>query len=248
MIAWALCDLGAAARLQGDNGAAAALYEESLAIYRGLGKKEGIVNSLLGLAHVARALGSPRRRGRSSRKRLRDRARERTLAWQLGHLLLEMGTTRQPAPATRRAWRCGASEGDAPSHIAWALLEAGHAAWLQGEPAVTQSHAREALALFQEGEDKASLLAALESLAVAALAQRVRGEADGERAARLLGAVEARRKALGPPPPPWWRRPPRADGRSLCARRVSIRSSRPAWAEGRAMTLEQVMEYALAEP
>jgi hypothetical protein len=70
--------------------------------------------------------------------------------------------------------------------IAWGLLEVGQAAWLEGEPAVTQSHAVEALGLFHELGNQEGLLAALESIAVAALAQR-----RSEHAARLMGAVEA---------------------------------------------------------
>ena len=56
--------------------------------------------------------------------------------------------------------------------------------------------------MFQELGNQEGLLAVLESLAVTALAQEQTG-----RAARLMGAVEGLRAALGLPGPYWWRRP-----------------------------------------
>ena len=76
------------------------------------------------------------------------------------------GLRRRPLPLRGRAG--AAAAGSDTSLIPWALLEVGHAAWLQGEGAVTQSHALAALALFQEMEDTPGMLAVLESLAVAA--------------------------------------------------------------------------------
>jgi hypothetical protein len=78
--------------------------------------------------------------------------------------------------------------------IAWALLAVGHAAWLQGDSVVAETHAAEALLLFQKWEHNSGLLTALENLAVAALA---RGRK--EHAARLLGAVEALLETPGLP-------------------------------------------------
>lgn len=135
-----------------------------------------------------------------------------------GHLLLELGdyaaarSRYEEGLALRRA-----AENTGP--IARALLEVGHAAWLQGEPAATQSHAVEALALFQALEHPDGILAALEILAAAVLAQGQK-----ERAARLLGAVEALRPALGRAgrsggagPESGWGKPcaPRRSSRSL---------------------------------
>jgi dsDNA-binding SOS-regulon protein len=132
-------------------------------------------------------------------------SQDKSLKWTIcayqGHLLLETGDTAAARPRYEEglALRRAAEDRGA---VAWALLEVGHAAWLQGEPVVTQSHAVEALGLFQARDDKEGLLAALESLAVAALAQERK-----EHAARLLGAVEALREALKLSGPDWWRRP-----------------------------------------
>src|SRR5262249_16956350 len=68
--------------------------------------------------------------------------------------------------------------------------------------------------------------------------------ADFLRAARLFGAAEAAREAVATPLPPQWR--------AYCLRIIaSVRaalgdqSATTAWAAGRAMTLEQAVEYAL---
>jgi hypothetical protein len=169
-----------------------------------------------------------------------------------GHLLLEMGDylaarsryeeglalrRERGDPTTGRI--APALLGDTTGLIAWALLEVGHVAWLQGESAITQSHALEALGLFQEVENKAGLLAALESLALAALAQGKK-----EHAARLLGGVEALREALGLPAPHWWRRPRARMGEAVRAACLDQEFA-AAWAEGQAMALDDAIQCAL---
>ena len=93
--------------------------------------------------------------------------------------------------------------------------------------------------MFQEREDKAGLFAALESLAVAALAQGKK-----EHAARLVGGVEALREALGLPAPDWWRRPSERIAEAVRAASLEQEFA-AAWAQGQAMTLEQAVAFAL---
>lgn len=110
-----------------------------------------------------------------------------------------------------------------------------------GELAVTHAYAREALALFQARDDKDGLLAGVESVAAALLA-----EGRLQSAARLLAAAEAQREALGPPGVPWWRRPHErivAAMRAVCLEHEGA----SAWAEGRTMTLDQAVEHALTQ-
>ena len=115
------------------------------------------------------------------------------------------------------------------------------AAWLQGDAEIMQSHAVEALALLRELGNKEGLLAALESLAVAALAQ-----GRNERAARLLGAVESLREALKLAVPHWWRGPRERMGDAVRAASLG-QTFAAAWAEGRTMSLEGACAYALPE-
>jgi hypothetical protein len=107
---------------------------------------------------------------------------------------------------------------------------------------------RHAVALFKQQENKDGLLAALESLALAALATGPdTREAGGDYAARLLGAVEALREALALPGPDWWRRPGERIRETVRAAALEPECA-AAWAEGRAMSLEQALARALEEP
>jgi hypothetical protein len=173
-------------------------------------------------------------------RELRDKRLISDLCMQQGHMLLEGGDL----AATRRCYEEGLAlrrEIEDRWAIAWALLEVGHVVWLQGEPAVTQSHAQGALALFQALGDKDGLLAGLESLAAAALVQKRE-----ERTARLMGAVEALRDALKLCGPDSWRRP-KARMRDA-VRAASLKEAlAAAWAEGRAMSLEEAVRYALED-
>jgi hypothetical protein len=71
--------------------------------------------------------------------------------------------------------------------------------------------------------------------------------ADCERAARLFGAVAAVREANGTPEMPVWRD---MYDRDLAAVQETLGESwfAAVWAEGRAMSLEQAIAYALEEP
>ena len=85
-------------------------------------------------------------------------------------------------------------------------------------------------------------MAALESLAVAALAQGRQACAG-----RLMGAVGALREALELPGPDWWRCP-REPGSVKPYRAASLDPRfAAAWAEGRAMPLAQAVQYAQEE-
>ncbi|HUG38093.1 MAG TPA: hypothetical protein VML54_14135 [Candidatus Limnocylindrales bacterium] len=69
---------------------------------------------------------------------------------------------------------------------------------------------------------------------------------DHARAARLLGAAEALRDASGTREMPDW---PRANDQDVAAVRAALgdEAFAAAWAEGRAMSMEQAVAYALGE-
>src|SRR5262249_54420893 len=99
----------------------------------------------------------------------------------------------------------------------------------------------EAMALFQARERRDGILDALESLAVAALA---RGQK--EHAARLQGAVQAQREALGLLGWDRWSRP--RERMREAVRGAQVEHTFPAaWAEGQAMSLDEAVDLALAE-
>jgi tetratricopeptide (TPR) repeat protein len=233
----ALLDLAVAVQARGDHRWAQALFEEVLALAREVSNEGTIARALLGLARAAGAQGD-HPTARALLEEAHPFSRGTDACMERGHLLLEMGdyaaarSSYEEGLALRRA-------GENTGMIGWALLEVGHAAWLQGEPAVTQSHAVEAVGLFRKIEDKDGLLAALESLVVAALAQGRK-----EYAARLMGAAEARRQPVALLGADWWRRPRERIGEAVHAA-LSEQEFAVAWSEGAAMSLEAAIELAL---
>ncbi len=124
---------------------------------------------------------------------------------------------------------------------AWIPGSTGHAVRLQGDLERAAGLYRESLALFKETGDKFVATECIEGLALIASAQ-----GNHERAARLFGVDKAARETFGITMP----LQERGDHERLGA---TIREGlgdaafAAAWAEGRAMTLEQAIEYALQE-
>jgi tetratricopeptide (TPR) repeat protein len=247
LAAWSVNAQGRMAWLMGDLGHASALYQKSLTVFRAMGMKDGIAHALVNLANTSNAQGDQRtarallEEALVVSREVEGRIYRSNHCMNQGHALLSLGdyaaarSRFEEGLALRRA-------AEKPGYVAWALVEVGHAAWLQGEPVVTRSHAVEALRLLQKPEsefEKTGILAAVESLAVAALAWR-----EGERAARLMGAAEALRQALRLPAPSHWRRPRERIEEAVRAAALEQELA-VAWAEGRAMSLDQAIEYAL---
>jgi predicted ATPase/DNA-binding SARP family transcriptional activator len=238
-----LCLLAESARSGGDEARAAGLLRKRLALSREMGSKECAASALLDLATFAQAQGDhPKAKALLVEASALSQGAEACISQ--GHLLLEMGDYAAARSRYEEGLAVRRARGNALP-IASTLLEAGHAAWLQGEHRVTYSHAVEALGIFRARDDNYGILAALESVAAALLA-----EGGKERAARLLAAVEAQREALGPsaawwPPAASWWHDPRE--RIVAAVRAAglEQECAGAWTEGRAMALEQALQYAL---
>jgi DNA-binding CsgD family transcriptional regulator len=125
--------------------------------------------------------------------------------------------------------------------LEFVLDNLGWAALLQGDPERARTSYRESLMLCKELGDKWVASESLEGLACVA---GVRGEA--ERAAKLFGVAEALREAVGNqlvPEEEALRAPYFAMARS----QLDEASWAQAWAEGRAMSMEQAIEYVLSE-
>ncbi len=110
-----------------------------------------------------------------------------------------------------------------------------------GAYAQADAQLRESLALFWGLGDKRNSAECLEGLAQVAATQ-----GKGEVAARLLGNAETLREAAGAPVPPYDRERYAA---TVSAVRAQLDSATfpTAWAEGRAMSLEQAVAYALEQ-
>jgi predicted ATPase/DNA-binding SARP family transcriptional activator len=158
-----------------------------------------------------------------------------TLSW----ISLYLGNTSLARVYTEEALQLNQALGNRRIY-GLALLALGKGAYHQGEFQAAASRLRKAISILSEVGDKWLLLICLEQLALVASAQ---GQA--EAAARWLGSTEALRKAFSLPREP-------AD-QALYERNVAEIQARLgrhafdlAWEEGRKMTLEQVVDDALA--
>jgi tetratricopeptide (TPR) repeat protein len=121
------------------------------------------------------------------------------------------------------------------------LDNVGWAALLQGEYDRARTSYQQSLTLCKELGDRMIASESLEGMACIAAA-----EGEAERAARLFGAAKALREAVGyqhMPEEDAWREPYLATARS----RLGEKAWEQALAEGRAMTLERAVAYALGE-
>ena len=125
--------------------------------------------------------------------------------------------------------------------MAWVFVGYGLLRLLQGNYDTAATHLEEGLKLFQQARDKIGMTVSLERLAALASA---RGQT--VRAVRLFGAAAELRTVIG------WPRPPvdRSYYESLLAAartQLDEATFATAWAEGRAMTLEQAIADALED-
>jgi hypothetical protein len=113
---------------------------------------------------------------------------------------------------------------------------------LRGEPGPADTYIRESLPLFGEVGNRRGLASGLSNLASTA-----RGLGADERAVRLYAAAESLRQAIGIT---WFPRQQARIDADLAAARVRLGeiAFAMAWDEGRAMSPEQAVAYALDEP
>jgi non-specific serine/threonine protein kinase len=121
------------------------------------------------------------------------------------------------------------------------LLNLGYIAQHQGDYSQVAMLIAESVALFQKLRIERGILHCL-----VVLAGVVGGQGQPERAARLFGVVEAQHEAFGTRIEPSDRN---EYNRNLAAVRAQLDEAAfaVAWAEGRVTTMEQAIEYALAE-
>jgi non-specific serine/threonine protein kinase len=243
-IASSLNNLGNVAWNQGDYGTARALYEESLALLRELRHRLGIAHSLNNLGNVAFHQGDY-----GTAKALQE---ESLALWrELGDKQGIAGTLNNLGNVARNQGDYGAARasheeslairrelGDKQG-IAASLNNLGNVAWNQGVYGTAGALYVESLALWRELGNRQGIAASLE-----AFARLAGAEGQPERATRLWGAAEALRAAIGSPLPPSERE---EYDRQVAAVREAMgkETFAPAWAQGRAMTLEQAIEYTL---
>jgi DNA-binding CsgD family transcriptional regulator len=237
--------LGIAATLRGDFERAEVLLEESLRLSREADDKVGIADALLFLGNASVDQGLHERakelwqEGVVLSRELGYTYRLPNFLTSLGYMSLLEGDYERGAALNEQAAALFRERGF-KGGLQWVLDNLGWAALLQGDHDRAETLYEESLTLCKELGDKLVASKSLEGLACVA---GIRGEA--ERAARLSGAAEALLRVVGyqhPPEEVALREPYFAMARS----RLEA-AWQAAWAEGRAMSMEQAIAYAFSE-
>lgn len=243
-IASALDNLGTVALQQGHNKAAREFFEESLAITRESGERRGIAQALsnLGLAsyidenhEAARALHEE---ALAIRREIGDLS---GIAASLGNLGLVAFARREydAAQAFVEEFLATAHELGNKLFIAHALDNLGRVAYARGDYAKAQTLRAESLELCRELGNRRGMAYSLEAFGLLAAATQ-----QWERAARLFGAAEALREAIGVPLPPAERGEAEAQI-GIIRDNMGGPSFDAAWQEGRTMDSESAIALAL---
>ena len=247
-IAVSLNNLGVVADNQGDYSAARALHEESLAIQRELGDKWSIATSLYNLGVLANDQGdypaahALHEESLAIRRELGD--------WQgIGDSLNSLGVSadeRGDYAAARALFEESLAIqrelGDRQS-MAASLSALGNVASTQGDNASARALHEETLTIYRELGDQRGIARSLLGLADVAFAF-----ACPARAACIWAGAERLRETIGEKLPPSYIA---GYDRQVAAARAAIGDDATfdlAWQEGRAMTLERAIEYALNNP
>ncbi len=245
-IAGSLHNLGNVASHQGDYGAARALYEEALAINRQIGNRAWEAFNLGSLGLVAQAQGDY-----AAARSLHEEslAIERELGHKHGiagsvHNLGELARRQGDYGTARALYEEALTINREIGNRAWEaenLRELGLVAEEEGDYAAAEALVKESLAIKEDLGEKRGIAASME-----ALARVYGGQGQPERRARLFGAAEALRASIGAPIPPADR--DEYDGEVAAVRAALTKEAcEAAWAAGRAMTLEEAVDYALEE-
>ena len=237
--------LGWIAMIRGDYAQMKEVFEGSLGLSRDADDKWGIADSLRGLGITIDSLDD-RERGKELFQEGIGLARELGYApalarflLSLGYILLLEGDYERGAALNEEAAALLKERDYKGGSLELALDNLGWAALLQGDYDRARTSYQESLTLCKELGDKWIASESLEGMACIAAA-----EGEAERAARLFGAAQALREALGyhhMPEEDALREPYIAAARS----RLGEEPWEEALAEGRAMTLERAIAYAL---
>jgi predicted ATPase/class 3 adenylate cyclase len=229
---------------RGEHERAKELFEESIRLYREVGDKRGVAWTLGGLGNLFSDQGDYERakelyeEGLALSRELGGAQPLGDYLYSLGHMYLLEGDHKRATTLTEEAAAL-LRESGRRGGLEFVLDNLGWAALLRGDYERAEALHEESLVLCKELGDKLIASESLEGLACTAGAK-----GDAERAARLFGAVEELREAIG------YRQAPRESALRepyLEAARAAIeeRAWEEAWGEGRKMTFDESVSYAL---
>ncbi len=235
---------GVLAGTQGDFERQDVILQESLALYRELGDKLGVAQSLNNLGSIAYSRGDWERAAAlymeslSLRRELGDKWGIANSLNNLGGVAYSQGDYERAAALYAESLELRRELGDRRG-IGMSLNNLGEVAQQQGDYERAAALYIESLDLRRELGDKLFIASSLSNLGEVACDQ-----GDCERAAHLFGAAEALRETIGSPLPLAKRHEYERRVAAACDA-LGRESFAAAWAEGRAMTLKQAIAYAL---
>jgi predicted ATPase/DNA-binding CsgD family transcriptional regulator len=245
-IADALNGLGFVIRRRGNYEAARDMHEEALALYKELDDRWGIARSIDLSGRAAAFQGdyaSARPRLEEALKMFREVGDQEGIAEStavMGMVALGRGDYSAARLRIEEARQILSSLGDRRG-VGKMNTALGDVAFNQGDRDAAYSLYEDALKDLKDLEDKWWIAWCLEGMAGVAAAQK-----QPEQAARLFGAAAALREAIGAPRPPAFRGYHECNVAAV-RERLDEEGFAAAWEEGRAMTTEQAIDYALRE-
>ncbi len=242
----ALNALGLVARRQGDSHRAACLYEESIALSREAGDRRTLINAISNLAGVLNAQGDHARAAELYEESLafsREAGDQLGIAADLNNLanaVFDLGNYPRARALYEESLELYRAGGDLYG-VSLALYNLGDLAHREGQPDRAGAYLCEGLAIALSQHNRLACAEYLEKLAALAASQGV-----PEHAARLWGAAEREREALGAARPP---EHAEAHATEVGAARAAAGASAfsAAWAAGRALQLEDAVAYVLSQ-
>jgi predicted ATPase/DNA-binding CsgD family transcriptional regulator len=246
----ALNTAGGLALWGGEYERTATLIDEGLALSRALEDKPGVAHSLFLMVQMTIIWGDHarmqalREEAEALRPELEDQAALAYLLLALGLAAHEEGDHKQVEALLGESLALHRELGDRRG-ASMCLSIMGTAALERGDPVRAALCEEEVLHMLRETKDKAGIVYGLMIMAGVAILR----DDSPARAARLWGAEEALREAIAFPVSLYDRAHYDYEGYQTVARsRMDEESFAEAWAEGRAMSPEQALEYALERP
>ena len=249
----ALFQLGMFSQFQGDLGAAQSRYEESVALFRELGDQGALARSLSQCGMVFQMRGEYTRANallQESFALYREQGMLHGMAWALFRLgLLEYthghtqraSTLWEESLIRMRAVDNSSGLGQLLAHIAMLELD-------QGDYGQADAFLRESLTLLRVLGDRWQIVRTLEVCACLSAVQGQQAEDAHSyllRSARIFGAAEVLRETVGAPVLSFHRHFYER-GVATLRSQLDEHTLAVAWAEGRHMTVEQVVMYVLS--
>lgn len=232
--------------VQGDYASAQASYEESLALLQEIGDKRGIALVMNNLGNVVIRRGdyaTARRYEEESVAIFRELGDKVSLVMALNNLGV-VAEEQGDKVAARRFYEESITisrELGEKSFVVYALNGLAHVIYLQGDLINAGHYYRESLVVSQEIGEQRVIAYCLEGFAKVAARQ-----GNAKNASHLFGAADALRQAIGAPLDPAERA--ELDQNVIATRnQLGAKKFELAWAEGRVMTMEQAIEFALKE-